>query len=174
MKKKSVAKPKPGFLWVEFGISKNAAPQIYDFLLQDCAAILEKAGGAKTAVVLERLEPLSLSYSNLDVSDAALKKIFARFLKSHKLKSAASAYFPKQKTSVKGTVATSRLVEVLADYNLLFDLFFCDIQLQSKRLFVDVMDPFSNVLLARGPPEVLACFSREVKKRLPKTSFSRL
>ena len=159
------------FLAVDFGVSKAGHPELYDFLLSDCKTVIEKLGDHRATVTLERLEPLNLVYSNLAVSPKVLDKIFKRFCKSHKLKPFSSGYNPKHRTSCHGGIATQNLPSVMQDYNLLFDVFFCDIRLQTKHVMIDVMDPFSNSMIVQGLPGVLKKFAAAVKKVLPKTSF---
>ncbi|MFH0955289.1 MAG: hypothetical protein V1777_04260 [Candidatus Micrarchaeota archaeon] len=159
---------------VNFGVSKDATPQLYDFLLQDFKPVLEKTGEFRMAVVLERLEPLNLVYSNLSVAPKVLDSIFRQFCKSHGLKSYSSAYDKKQKTSAHGTVNSKNVSAVLEDYNLLFDVFFCNIQFSSKRLLIDIMDPFSNMMIVQGSSAVLKKFQTSLKKTLPKTTFKRI
>lgn len=163
------------FLEVDFGVERDAHPQIYDFFLSECGEVLQSVGEKKAKLVLERLEPLDLSvYSNLEVAPNVLRSIFRRYCKSHRLKPAPSAYDPRKKTSCQGTVAAAKLPRVLSDYNLLFDLFFCDIRIQTKRFLIDCMDPFSNLLIVQAKPVGLTRFQRALKRRIKRVKFKSL
>lgn len=171
MEGKSSQKSGKSFLAVTFGVSKAGHPELYDFLLQDCQGVFEKLGEHRISLVLERLEPLNLVYSNMDVSQKVLEKVFARFCKSHGLRPLASGYNPKHKTSCQGGLKTANLPAVMEDYNVLFDVFFCDIQLKSKKVMVDIMDPFSNSMIVQGTPANLKNFQGLLKKKLARTTF---
>lgn len=158
------------FLEVSFGISRAGHPEIYSFFLEDVGRVLLHLKQPRIQLVLERLEPLNTAYSHLNVSSQLMNQIFKRFCKSHRLKPFA-AFSPQDHFSCKGSVQTGKLVEILEDYNLLFDIFFCDIRIQSKGLFIDAMDLFSNRILVRSDSATMKKFQSLVKKSLPKTRF---
>ncbi|MBU0635578.1 hypothetical protein KKE06_00970 [Candidatus Micrarchaeota archaeon] len=156
------------FLEIVFTISKDAHPQIYDFFLEHLSDILNKMKQSKAKLTLVRLEPLNMMYAHLNVSNQIMHQIFLRYCKAHKLR-AFSAFSPKQKFSCEGTVKNKQISGILEDYNLLFDLFFCDVRVQTTKLFIDCMDLFSNRLLVHGSPSTLKKFQKTVKRVLPKT-----
>lgn len=158
------------FLEVSFGVSRSGHPEIYNFFLQDIGPLLAHLKQPRAQVFFERLEPLNTAYSHLKVSNTILQQVFRRFCKSHHLKPY-SAFSQKEHFSCKGVVQSQRLLEVLEDYNLLFDVFFCDIRLQTKKLFIDAMDLFSNRILVRSDLKTLKAFQQSVKKNLPHTKF---
>lgn len=162
--------PFPRFSEVSFGASRAGHPEIYDFFLEEIGKVLLPLKQPRTQLVLERLEPLNTAYSHLDVSNQIMNQIFKRFCKSHGLKTFA-AFAPREHFSCKGTIKTQNLQELLEDYNLLFDIFFCDIRVQTKSLFIDAMDLFSNRILVRSDARTLKRFQQLVKKSLPKTKF---
>lgn len=175
MKKKSKKKTSKrtvnsGFLDVSFGIARDAHPQIYDFFLEHITSVLTQLNQPKSQLILTRLEPLNMVYSHLSVSNQIMHQIFMRYCKTHGLTPFAS-FSPKQKFSCKGPVLTRGLSQVLEDYNLLFDLFFCDVQLQTKDFFIDAMDLFSNRLLVHGNQQKLVRFQKAIRHALPKTRF---
>jgi hypothetical protein len=157
-------------LEVSFGVSRAGHPEIYPFFLEDIGTVLLRLHQPRIQLVLERLEPLNAAYSHLNVSPKLMNQIFKRFCQSHGLKPFAS-FSPKESFSCKGNVSAQKLVEILEDYNLLFDIFFCDIRIQSKSLFLDAMDLFSNRVLVRSDSFTLKRFQQLVKKDLPKTRF---
>lgn len=158
------------FLEVSFGVSRAGHPEIYNFFLEDLGRILLHLKQPRVQLVLERLEPLNTAYSHLNVSGQLMNQIFKRFCKSHYLKPFA-AFSPKENFSCKGNIQTGKLVEILEDYNLLFDIFFCDIRIQTKGIFIDAMDLFSNRILVRSDSATLKKFQSLVKKSLSKTRF---
>lgn len=158
------------FLEVYFGTGRDAHPEIYDFFLERIGPVLTKMKQSSTQLVLERLEPLNTVYSHLKVSNRIMTHIFKRYCKAHGLK-AFAAFSPKEHFSCKGTIQTRKLDGILEDYNVLFDLFFCDVRIKTKKLFVDAMDLFSNHLLVEADLKTLKQFQKLVKKALPKTRF---
>lgn len=161
------------FLDVSFGIGRDAHPEIYDFFLGHATQILRQLQQQSCELVLERLEPLNSAYSHLDVSSKIMNLIFKRFCRSHKLRPFA-AFSPKEKISCRGKIKTEKISEVLQDYNLLFDIFFCDIRIRSPKIFVDSMDLFSNRILVESDTLLLKNFQKMTKKALPKTRFRML
>ena len=148
----------------------RATPKFTTFFWEDLGRILLRLKQPRAQLVLERLEPLNTAYSHLNVSGQLMNQIFKRFCKSHHLKPFAT-FSPKEHFSCKGSISTAKLVEILEDYNLLFDIFFCDIRIQSKGIFIDAMDLFSNRLLVRSDSAALKKFQSLVKKSLSKTRF---
>lgn len=158
------------FLEVYFAAAKDAHPQIYDFFLEHAGSVLKQAGQGKSEVTILRLEPLNVMYSHLDVSPKIMQHIFDRFCKTHRLKMFAG-FDPKQKFSCRGNLEVNQLPRVFSDYNLLFDLFFCDVRIKTKGFFIDAMDLFSNRLLVQGAEKDLKRFQKSLKKTMPKTTF---
>lgn len=179
MKHKKAKKPKKAvkktisskrFLEVRFGISSDAHPQIYNFFLEEISAILKRIKQPSAMLNLVRLEPLNTMYSHLNVSHQLMNQIFLKYCKTHKLKPF-SAFTPKQKFSCRGNIRSNKINDVMNDYNMLFDMFFCDIRVETKKLFIDCMDLFSNQLLVHSDIKTLKQFQKLVKKALPKTKF---
>ena len=161
---------KTRFLEVEFAVARDGHPRIYDFFLEHLDAVLLQLGQKSCELVIERLEPLNLLYSHLNVSGAIMRRIFLRYCKSHKLTPFSS--FHKIKTSCRGKIQTTKIKAALRDYNLLFDLFYSDVRIKTSNVFIDAMDLFSNRILVEASPRDLEGFKKRVKKMLPKTRFA--
>ena len=133
--KKSNLAYKPTPLWhrnhfehyarIDFSDASRNVPGVYDFLFDHLQPVLTELGEHSVELRIERLEPLDAVYTNLDVSPSQLKKILERFAKSHQLH--------HEKNFLSAVVPTKNLSKTLADYNVLFDLFFTDLVVSGKK-----------------------------------------
>ena len=166
--KKSNLAYKPTPLWhrnhfehyarIDFSDASRNVPGVYDFLFDHLQPVLTELGEHSVELRIERLEPLDAVYTNLDVSPSQLKKILERFAKSHQLH--------HEKNFLSAVVPTKNLSKTLADYNVLFDLFFTDLVVSGKKLHLDMMDGFSNSILAMGEEKQLKRFESIVRKKV--------
>ncbi len=160
------------YLKVKFALTKDNSPAIYDFFWKYLPSVLNELKAKEVKIKIERLEPIDRIYTNLNKTEAELKGIFDNFAKAHHLIEEPALTFEKQKTTLKARLKTKDLSSLLQDYNTLFDLFFADLIIKAdKKIMFDMMDGFSNNLLAIGEKPVLEKFKSLLKKRLPSTRF---
>lgn len=160
------------YLKVNFPLTKDNSPAIYDFLRQHLCSVLKDLGLKEASVEIERLEPLDKIYTNLDKSEEELKKIFDDFAKSHHFIEKPALTFEKQKTSLKAKLKSENICHVLDDYNTLFDIFFTDTIIKADgKLTIDMMDGFSNSVLVMGEGPLLEKFKLCLTKKIPGTIF---
>lgn len=163
------------FMRVYFSFAQNHHPMIYDFLFTDLKKILKELKVARADIAIERLEPLSTAYTNLNYDEKAIKKAFHTFAKKHHVKETPSRAGEKAKTSIHASVKTAELSRLFEDYNILFDIFFTDIIVKTKSpaIVFDVMDPFNNsVLIESDSVQLLDVIRAKIKKHAKgRTSF---
>ncbi|MFH1225291.1 MAG: hypothetical protein V1676_05815 [Candidatus Diapherotrites archaeon] len=171
--KKLSARAKAHYLKISFGISKDRTPEVYDFFFRHLPPVLHAMRAGIVEIELERLEPLDRTHTNLAVSREELLRIFGRFVKCHHLEREPSLAFEKARTSVMAHVHTERLGCLLQDYNILFDMFFTDITVKTKKpaLTIDMMDGFSNSVLVFGEGAAVKKFRSLLSKRMKRPKF---
>lgn len=140
---------KEHYLRVNFPLLGDNSPGIYKFLLECVADVFSGIGAGKVELHIERLEPLDEVYTNLyGVTRGKIRQIFKRFASSHHLIEEPDLTATHERASLRAKINASSLQEIFRDYNALFDIFFTDLQIKSDRVALDVMDPFSNSLIA--------------------------
>ncbi len=132
---------------------KEGVPLIYDFLMNVFPAFCTKQKIKNLDLYIERLEPLSPEYSNLSVETQSLQDILKRFAKTHSLK--IEPLGKKNKVLIKANLSPKQLAKILIDYNKIFDIFFTDTRIESKKITIDVMDFILNSALVYGNLDVL-------------------
>lgn len=135
------------YLKMTFSTTKDNLPEIYDFLYAYLPSVLKKMGEKEAILQIERLEPLDAVHTNLDYPQKEIEHALTKFSLSHGLF--------KEKNILLALVQVPKLREIIADYNILFDLFFTDLVVVTKNLKIDMMDGFENSLLAVGPRKSL-------------------
>ena len=159
------------YLKIDFGFNRENAPEIYDFLWIHMPTLLKKLSAKKVQIEIERLEPMDEIYTNLNLTEKGIKKIFDKFAKSHHLKQVPSIVFDNSKTSLRATVPLGKLGKIFDDYNTLFDIFFTDTIIRTdNNLTFDMMDGFSNSLLVIGKKKHLEKLVAIAKKLLDKST----
>ncbi|MBS3057153.1 MAG: hypothetical protein J4415_00830 [Candidatus Diapherotrites archaeon] len=158
---------KEHYLKVSFPLLGDNSPGIYNFLFECVADVLQGIGARKVELHIERLEPLDEIYTNIyGVSRGKIRQIFKRFTSSHHLIEAPDLTATHERASLRAKINTANLQEIFRDYNALFDIFFTDLQIKSDGIALDVMDPFSNSLIAiSADRKVLESFRKIAQKR---------
>ncbi len=134
---------------VEFPLLDDNSPGIYKFLFECIADVFSGIGAGNVELHIERLEPLDEVYTNIyGVSRGKIRQIFKRFASSHHLIEEPDLTATHERASLRAKIRTSSLQEIFRDYNALFDIFFTDLLIKSEKIALDVMDPFSNSLIA--------------------------
>jgi len=167
VKKASKRESKENFLRVKFGILPDNRPEIYDFFYKHLPKILEKLGGKKVGVKIERLEALDSKHVNLPLqSREKIRHAMVKFTLSHALH--------RHHNVLIAVLPVKKLSQTLKDYDLLFDLFFTDLTVASRNFKVEMMDGFYNSLLLIGRKEVLEKIQRMLEHycvKKPKFKF---
>ena len=158
---------KEHYLRVQFPLLKDNSPGIYKFLFECVADIFAGMGIRSLGLHIERLEPLDEIYTNIyGVNRSKIRRIFHNFAKSHHLIEAPSLTATNERASLHAKANAANLQEIFRDYNALFDIFFTDLIIKSEKISFDVMDPFSNSLIAiSGDRKVLEKFRRIAQKK---------
>ncbi|MFH1586629.1 MAG: hypothetical protein ABID38_02115 [Candidatus Diapherotrites archaeon] len=159
------------YLKLKFGLGKDNSPAIYDFLWNHLSGALKELGGGKVSVKIERLEPIDMVYTNLEISKEELKKHYHKFAKSRHLRELPALYRGKDKTTLTAKIKVEKISELLQEYNELFDLFFTDLIIEADGLLIDMMDGFSNSILVSGEKGELEKLKKFVKSKMPATKF---
>ena len=140
---------KEHYLKVSFPLLGDNSPGIYKFLFECVADVFSGVGIRTVELHIERLEPLDEVYTNIyGVTRGKIRQIFRRFASSHHLIEAPDLTATHERASLRAKINVSSMQEIFRDYNALFDIFFTDLQIKSDRIALDVMDPFSNSLIA--------------------------
>ncbi len=159
------------YLKLKFGIARDNVPGIYDFLWNHLSGALKLAGAKNAGVKIERLEPIDMVYTNLEISKEELKKHYHKFAKSHHLKELPALYRGNDRTALTAKIKAEKISELLQEYNELFDLFFTDVIIEADGLLLDMMDGFSNSILVSGEKKSLEKLKKFVKDKMPATKF---
>ncbi len=139
------------YMRLEFSVLSNNLPEVYEFFYNYLPRILRELGDSEVGLKIERLEPLDEAHTNISFgSSLKFAKALSRFAKAHGMH--------REKNVLLAKVPVNRLKGVLKDYNLVFDMFFSDIQIASKRVHVEMMDGFSNRVLLKGKLSALTAF----------------
>lgn len=156
---------KKHFVKIQFGVKHDNAPEIYDFLWLYLPRILHSMKFENVKLTIERLEPLDQRYTNLEMPEAKIKKIFDDFAGSHHLHEVADAALHREKATLTAKLPVKNLAQALKDYNVLFDIFFADVVINADgKLTIDMMNGFENSALAIGDKKILDKFSAELQK----------
>jgi len=140
--------PEEHYLRVKFGLLKDNRPEIYAFFYSYLPKILQKLGEKKAGLKIERLEPLDEKHVNLPYhSRDKIMHALAKFTLAHSLH--------RQHNILIAALPVARLARTLEDYNILFDLFFTDVEVHCKDFKVEMMDGFYNTLLLVGKKPAL-------------------
>jgi len=160
-KLKAVGKRGEHYLRVKFGLLQDNRPEIYAFFYEYLPKILQKMKEEKVGLKIERLEPLDEKHVNFSAhSREKIRQALVRFSLSHGLH--------KQHNMLIAQLPVKKLAQTLKDYNVLFDLFFTDVTLVSRKFKVDMMDGFYNSLLLIGEKPVLEKIQPLLKQRVAK------
>lgn len=161
------------YLRIRFGVKKDGVPAIYDFFFEHLPRALHALGEHTVNVRIERLEPLNAFYSQIAESPDEIRHLLEKFARSHHLKQAPSIVVNHERTSLAGRVAIKSLESLFNDYNVLFDMFFADIQVHGHKIGIDMMDAFDNSVLALSPEKLyLQQFQHALQKSMgPMTEF---
>jgi len=159
------------YLKLKFGIGKDNSPAIYDFLWTHLSGALKELKVKNAGIKIERLEPIDMVYTNLEISKEDLKKHYHQFAKSHHLKEEPSLYKGGDKTTLTAKIKADKISSLLEEYNELFDIFFTDLIIETDGLVMDMMDGFSNSILFSGEKKELERLKKYVKKKMPSTKF---
>lgn len=151
---------------MQFSITKDGSPEIYDFVFSYLPEFLKKKNYKKINITMERLEPINKIYSNINMPDEEIEKIFKKFCKTHGLKTGRALTAEKQKTTIMAEIKTSELERVLKDYNVLFDIFFSDLIIKTDDLKIDLMSVPANSVLAIGEKPLLQEFKKFIEKKV--------
>lgn len=136
------------YLRVKFGVLSDNRPEIYAFFYEHLPKILQKLGEKKVGLKIERLEPLDEKHVNLPYnSRQKIRQALVRFTLSHGLH--------RHDRVLVAVLPVTKLARTLKDYDILFDLFFTDVEVHCKEFKVEMMDGFYNTLLLAGKKPVL-------------------
>jgi hypothetical protein len=151
---------------ISLGLARDGSPLIYNFLGDYLPAALKKLGYRSVKLEMERLEPIDRIYSNIDMPDEEIKRIFEKFCKVHGLKKGKSLTATGERTSVRAEVKVAELHDVIKHYNVLFDIFFASLTITADgNLKIEVMDAASGSVLAMGSKQILDKFGAEIRKQ---------
>ncbi len=158
---------KEHYLKVNFPLLSDNSPGIYKFLFKCVGDALSGAGAKTVELHIERLEPLDEIYTNIyGLSRNKIRRIFHNFAKSHHLIEAPDLTATNERASLHAKASAASLQEIFRDYNALFDIFFTDLLIKSEKIALDVMDPFSNSLIAISKDrKVLENFRRIAQRK---------
>lgn len=159
------------YVRIKFPVTKDNTPGIYDFLWKHMGNAMYDAGIKKVKVDIKRLEPIDSIYTNLEIEPEAAEAVLKEFAKAHHLKKHKSLTALKHLSSLRCDCWVKDIGKILDDYNLLFDIFFTDITIKSDKLTIDMMDGFSNSVLAIAEEKQLAEFQKTLRKKMQGIKF---
>ncbi|HIH21892.1 MAG TPA: hypothetical protein HA222_04520 [Candidatus Diapherotrites archaeon] len=136
------------YLRVKFGLLPDNRPEIYEFFYAYLPKILHRMKEPKVGLKIERLEPLDEKHVNLPLhSREKIRHALVRFSLAHGLH--------RHDNWLVAALPAKKLSQALRDYDVLFDLFFTDVSVVSRKFKVEMMDGFYNSLLLVGERQTL-------------------
>lgn len=152
-----VVKKRPDhYMRLTFGKFWNGHSEMVFFIKTQLPLVFKAFKEKQVGLEIARLEPLDQSYTHVKMTSPEIRKRMVHFSLKHGLH--------RSHNHLVAIIPVKKMLDVLRDYDILFDIFFTDISFHTKKIKIELMDPFFGAFLVKADIKTLSLFEKLVKK----------